>query len=332
VYDDLLDRLAAESSLQGSALTTALPLNGSAQMGVEIDGRAAEPGDTRPTVTRLSVSEGYFDVLGLELLQGRSFTRDDGLPGGEVVIVNQRFVDLHLPEVDALGRRVRLAPGGNVAPDAVWLTVVGVAPNVRQANFEDIETDPVAYVPLRQASGRQVALLARSSQDQAAVTTVLRETMRASEPDLALSNTLSFESQMSLERWPFRVFGTLFAVFAGIALVMSAVGLYSVTSHSVVQRVREFGIRSSLGAEPKSISWLALRRVLGHLAIGLPLGMAGAFGVGRLLQSLLVQTSPNDPVTLGGVLVLMVVVAMVACLVPARRAARVDPVTALRVD
>jgi hypothetical protein len=283
-------------------------------------------------VTRVSVSEGYFGVLDLELLQGRPFSRDDGLPGSEVVVVNERFRELHLPDGDALGRRVRLAPGPNVPPDAPWLTVVGVAPNVRQGNLEEIETDPVAYVPLRQAANRQVVLLARSGQDEAAVVSVLRETMRASEPDLALSNTVTLESRLALERWPFRVFGTLFAVFAAIALVMSAVGLYSVTSHSVVQRVREFGIRSSLGAEPKAISWLALRRVLGHLAIGLPLGMAGAFGVGRLLQSLLVQTSPNDPVTLVGVLALMVVVATVACLVPARRAARIDPVTALRID
>jgi ABC-type antimicrobial peptide transport system permease subunit len=156
--------------------------------------------------------------------------------------------------------------------------------------------------------------------------------MRASEPDLALDNTMTFEGQLALERWPFRVFGTLFATFAGIALVLSAVGLYSVTSHSVVQRVREFGIRSSLGAEPKAISWLALRRVLGHLAIGLPLGTAGAFGVGRLLSSLLVQTTPTDPITLGSVVAVMVLVAVLACLLPARRAARIDPVTALRID
>jgi predicted permease len=333
VYDDLLGRLEGESALQGSALTTALPLGGGNGLGVEMDGRAAEPGDTRPLVTRLSVSEGYFGVLGLELLQGRSFTRDDGLPGSEVAVVNQRFVDLHLPDGDALGRRVRLAPGGATVPaDAPWVTVVGVVPNVRQGNLQDIETDPVAYVPLRQAANRQVVLLARSSQDEAAVTTALREAMRAAEPDLALDNTVTLESRLALERWPFRVFGTLFAVFAAIALTLSAVGLYSVTSHSVVQRVREFGIRSSLGAEPRAISWLALRRVLGYLAVGVPLGGVGAYGAGRVLESLLVQTSPSDPVTIGGVLVVMIAVAMLACLLPARRAARIDPMVALRTE
>ncbi len=333
VYDDLLGRLEAEPALQRSALTTALPLGGGNGLGVELDGRAAEPGDTRPLVTRLTVSEGYFGVLGLEFLQGRSFTRDDGLPGSEVAIVNQRFVDLHLPDGDALGRRVRLAPGGAAVPaDAPWVTVVGVVPNVRQGNLEEIETDPVAYVPLRQAANRQVVLLARSSQDAAAVTAALREAMRAAEPDLALANTVTLEGRLALERWPFRVFGTLFAVFAAIALTLSAVGLYSVTSHSVVQRVREFGIRSSLGAEPRAISWLALRRVLGYLAVGVPLGGVGAYGAGRVLESLLVQTSPSDPVTIGGVLVVMIAVAMLACLLPARRAARIDPMVALRTE
>ena len=154
--------------------------------------------------------------------------------------------------------------------------------------------------------------------------------MRDVEPDVPLYDIRSMDAQLAEDRWPFRVFGILFAVFAGIALTLSAVGLYSVTAHSVVQRVREFGIRASLGAEPKAISWLALRRVLGHLAIGLPLGAAGAFGVGRILQSLLVQTSPNDPVTIVGVVVVMVAVATLACLFPARQAARIDPVVALR--
>jgi putative ABC transport system permease protein len=278
------------------------------------------------------VSERYFETLGLELSQGRTFTRDDGLPGSEFVIVNQRFVDLYLSDGEALGRRVHLVPGGNPPPETPWLTVVGVVPNVRQRNIEDQQTDAVAYSPLRQFPTRTVTLLARADGDQAAVTAVLREAMRAAEPDVPLFGIRSFDDMLAEQRWPYRTFGTLFAVFAGIALILSAVGLYSVTAHSVVQRVREFGIRASLGANPQAISWLALRRVLGQLAIGLPLGAAGAFGVGRLLESLLVQTSPRDPLTLVGVVLVMVTVALLACLWPARRAARIDPMTALRIE
>jgi putative ABC transport system permease protein len=205
-------------------------------------------------------------------------------------------------------------------------------PNVRQRSVQELEPDPIVYAPLRQTPNRVISLLTRSPSDEAAVTAHLRETMRSVEPDVPLSDMMSMDARLALERWPFRVFGTLFALFAGIALTLSAIGLYSVTAHSVVQRVREFGIRASLGAEPKSISWLALRRVLGHLVIGLPLGAAGAFGVGQLLQSLLVQTSPSDPLTIGGVVAVMITVATLACVLPARRAARIDPVVALRTD
>jgi putative ABC transport system permease protein len=156
--------------------------------------------------------------------------------------------------------------------------------------------------------------------------------MRLVNPDLPVFNVRTLEDALAEGRWAHRTFGTMFGFFAAIALILSAVGLYSVTAHSVIQRIREFAIRVSLGAEPRHISWLALRRVLIQLSIGLPLGMLGAFGVGRLLESLLVQTGPADPLTLGGVVLLMGVVAVLACLWPAARAGRVDPVTVLRVE
>ena len=121
-------------------------------------------------------------------------------------------------------------------------------------------------------------------------------------------------------------------VFAGIALILSAVGIYSITARSVAQRVREFGIRISVGAEPQHIYWLALRRVLVQLAIGVPVGVAGAFGVGTILQSVLVRTSPGDPLTLVSVVLVIGAVAVLACVWPARQAARLDPVTALRTE
>jgi len=338
VWDDLMDRLDGSTLLSGHALTTSLPLSGGGVEGVDLDGRAAEPGDTRPEVTTLSVTDGYFEVLGLAMVQGRSFEREDGAPGEEVAIVNQRFVDVHFPEGDAVGRRVRTGPinpppaGAAPPPEQSWRTIIGVVPNVRQNGIQEIEPDPILYSPLRQTPNRVVSVLTRSTSDQATVTAHLREVMRDVEPDVPLFDVMAMDARLAQERWPFRVFGTLFGVFAGIALTLSAVGLYSITAHSVVQRVREFGIRASLGAEPRAISWLALRRVLGHLAIGLPLGAVGAYGVGRLLSSLLVQTSPSDPLTLGGVVLVMVLVAVLACLWPARRAARIDPVVALRVE
>jgi predicted permease len=333
LYDDLLDRMRTVSEIGGrAALTSAMPLQGGGGGGLEVDGRAAEPEEERPIVTALSVSEDYFDVLRLPLRQGRAFNRDDGEPGSEVAIINDRFVELHLPDGETLGRQIRLVAGDTAATNQPWLTVVGVVPNVRQRGMEEEEDDPIVYRPLRNAPTRAIGLLVRAEGDAGAATPVVRETMRAVEPDVPLSDIATLEERLAQQRWPFRIFGTLFAVFAGIALTLSAVGIYSITANSVAQRTREFGIRASLGAEPRAISWLALRRVLGYLLIAVPLGAAGAYGVGRLLQAFLVQTSPGDPFTLGSVVLLMIAVAVLASLWPARRAARIDPMVALRIE
>src|SRR5262249_54769407 len=154
----------------------------------------------------------------------------------------------------------------------------------------------------------------RTASDPAAVTSLVREEMRAIEPDLPLYRIQTMDQFLAQQRWPFRVFGTMFAIFAGIALVLSAVGLYAVTAYSVTQRTAEIGVRMALGAQPPQVMWLVLRRALVQLAIGLPIGVAGAFGVGRLLQLILFQTSARDPVTLGAIATLMIAVSISACL------------------
>jgi len=188
----------------------------------------------------------------------------------------------------------------------------------------------VVYLPYRSDPQRFLTLLVRTPGDPAGVTPLLREEMRAIEPDLPLTQIQTMDQLMAQQRWPFRVFGSMFAVFAVIALVLSAVGLYAVTAYSVTQRSAEIGVRMALGAQPDDVMWLVLRRSLVQLGIGLPIGVAGAFGVGRLLQSVLVQTSTRDPLTIGSIAALMVLVSIAACLWPARRAMQLDPVTALR--
>src|SRR5205823_2874975 len=164
------------------------------------------------------------------------------------------------------------------------------------------------------------------------VTPLVREEMRIVEPDLPLFDIQTMDQRLAQMRWPMRVFGSMFAIFAAIALVLSAVGLYAVTAYSVTQRTPEIGVRMALGAQPQQIVWLILRRALVQLAIAVPIGLAGAFGVGRLLQSVLVQTSARDPITIGVIAALMIVVSIAACLWPARRATRLDPISALRYE
>jgi ABC-type antimicrobial peptide transport system permease subunit len=166
------------------------------------------------------------------------------------------------------------------------------------------------------------------------MTPILREEVRAIDADLPLFGIRTMDDNLAQQRWPFRIFGTMFGIFAIIALVLSAVGLYAVTAYAVSQRTQEIGIRMALGAQSNEVSWLFLRRSMIQLAIGLTLGIAGAFGVGTLFQQtqLLVQNKAGDPITIGGIALLLLVVASAACFVPAKRATKLDPLIALRRD
>ena len=332
VLTDLLDRLQGASGIEASAIVSNPPLLGGARLGVELDGRVAEPEQTPMPTTVVTVSEDYLSAVGMSLVQGRTFNRADGEPGSETLLVNERFVEQFLDGGEALGRRVRLGAGPDIDPDEGWMTVVGVVPNVRQAALAEQETDPVAYRPLRGYPARAVGLLVRARGELSAVTAEVRRTMRAAEPDVPVFSVMTMDELLGQQRLLFGIFGIMFSVFAGAAMLLSAVGLYSITAHSVIQRTREFGIRISLGAQPREIRRLALRRVVTQLAIGVPLGLLGAWGVGKLLESILLQIRAGDPMILGGVALLLVVIAVTACLVPARRAGAVDPVTALRVE
>jgi putative ABC transport system permease protein len=154
--------------------------------------------------------------------------------------------------------------------------------------------------------------------------------MRLIDPDLALFNPRTIDEILAQQRWLLRLFSVMFGTFAAIALVLAAVGLYALTSYSVTQFTRDIGVRVVLGAQPGQVLWLFLRRAFVQLGIGLTIGIAGAFGVGKLLQSFLVQTSSRDPVTLVTIAMLLIVVALMACLWPARHATRLDPLVALR--
>ena len=175
-------------------------------------------------------------------------------------------------------------------------------------------------------------LLVRTRSDPAKATAAIRNEVRALDADLPLFNIRTLDEQLAQQRWLYRVFGSMFAVFALIALILSAVGLYAVTAYSVTQRTQEIGVRMALGAEPRAIRWLVLRRALIQLSIGLTIGLAGAFGVGRLLRSMIVQISTADPATLATIVAVLVTVAIAACVWPARRATRLDPVVALRYE
>lgn len=340
-YERLEERLKSNPKIENVTIASNIPLQGGFLRRLEVEGRAVDPNAQKPNVTMVTVDPRYFKTVALAIQRGRELTDEDGMTGREAAVINQRFAALHFPGEDPIGRRITLsidlqggaAPQGGI-PLALTATVVGVVPNLRQRDIQLPDPDPIAYLPFRTDPRGFMNLIVRSSGDPNLMTPILREEVRAVDADLPLFNIRTMDDQIAQARWPFRVFGTMFGIFALIALTLSAVGLYAVTAYAVSQRTQEIGVRMALGAQGNEVAWLFLRRSLIQLAIGLALGVAGAFGVGTLFAQtqLLVQNRAGDPITLGGITVLLAAVAGIACYVPAKRATKLDPLLALRRD
>jgi putative ABC transport system permease protein len=338
-YRRLQERLESSGKFRTVSVASNAPMMGGFSRRLTVEGRPLAAGEQPPTVGMLTVDPRYFETLGLPLTRGRAFTSTDGSPGQETAIINSRFAEMFLRNEDPIGQRITLtidlaggaAPTGGV-PMALTATVIGIVPNLRQRNIQEAQTDPVAYLPYRMDPRGFMVLLARSEGDPNALTPLLREELRAVDADLPLFNIRTMDQNLAQQRWPFRVFGTMFAIFAVIALVLSAVGLYAVTAYSVTQRTPEIGVRMALGAQSKQVAWLFLRRSLVQLSIGLVLGIGGALGVGKIFESanLLVQTNGRDPITIGSIGGILTLVALAAATWPANRATKLDPLVALR--
>ena len=331
-YQRLDERLGAISAIRGSTIASSVPFGGGPTLRLTIDGRGAPPGEPPSQATRVAVGSRYFDTLGLTLKRGRAFADTDGTVGHEVGIVNQRLVSMYFAGEDPLGRRIQLVPDPPTGVEPPWITIIGVSPTIRQRRLREPDPDPVVYVPYRLATAPSMVLIVRTPGEPSAMTSRLREEVRALDPDLPLFGIATMDQTLAQRRWFDRVFGTMFAAFATVALLLSAVGLYAMTAYAVTQRTQEIGVRMALGAEARQVWWLFVGQSLGQLAIGLTLGMAGAFGAGRLLRSLLAQMSANDPLTLVVIATVFVSVLLAACYFPARRATAVDPIRALRYE
>jgi putative ABC transport system permease protein len=324
-YDRLDERLRTMTGMQAS-LASAVPMGGAPEARVLFAGGAEPPLEERPVVSAMTIGPRYFETVGARLLRGRMLLAGDGRPGPAAVIVNQRFVDLYFAGRDPLGERIRLDRGAD------WLTVVGVAGNIRQRRTESGAFDPVVYLPIATNPVARITVLARSAASLTSVGSSIRTQVSELDPDLPLWNVRAVDDDLALSRWPQRVFGSLFAISAVVALILAAVGLYAITAYSVAQRTQEIGIRMALGARAMQVWWLVTRRATVQLAVGLLLGVIGAVGVGRVLPAVLAGTGGADPITLLIVSAVLSAVGLAAALVPARRATRLDPISALRTD
>lgn len=329
-YEKLTPRLAAVPGVQSVALASMLPINGTFDWDFQLDGQPLAEKGKRSTLGGVIVTPNYFSTTGNTLIRGRAFSEEDGLPGRTVAIVNQRFASKYWPNQDPIGKRIRLIKENE--PQQPWLTVVGLSPDIRQNDPMRADIEPVLYVPLRQDPPSFISVMARTTVDPGSLASAFRQQVQAIDEDLPAFGVISLEKQFAQQRWTFRVFGTVFVIFSIFALVLAAVGIYSVVSYGVNQRTPEIGVRVALGASTFSVVRLVVSQGLLQLAIGLALGLAGAFAITRFIKAILLQVSPTDPVTFGVVATVLILASTLACVIPARRAARIDPVIALRYE
>ena len=319
-------RIQSIPGIESIAISTSVPPFGSGSRQVEIEGQRQT---LKTSVATVTISPRFFDVVGIQPRSGRIFSDRDGLPGLETVIINERMASLFLPGEDPVGKRLRfVAQRGQ--PEPMWRTIVGVTPSIRHGSLTDEEMKTAIYLPFQQDTPKDASLLIRSDLPPVSVMDAVRHEVQLIDRDQPVFTIQTLDQMLEQNRWGIRVFGSVFAVFAGIALVLSAVGLYAVMSYDVTQRTQEIGVRMALGAKGRQVSWLILRRGLTQLAIGLAVGLAGALALGQVLQSVLVQVTPADPVTFVAITILLGAVSVAACMIPMRRAMRVAPMIALR--
>ncbi|MBS1824625.1 MAG: ABC transporter permease [Acidobacteria bacterium] len=331
LFGRLLPRLQAMPGAQAVSMVSNPPGTGSGAWRYEVEGRPLEK-DRRPSAAGLTAAPGYFPVVGLSLLRGRDFYEQDGDPGKDVAIVNQQFVAKNWPGEDGLGKRIRLFnPQNEPRP---WLTIVGVVQDFQQTSpgSDSRAGNEILFVPYRMDSYNSMVLLVRTAGSPASMVSALRKEVQELDQDLPLFQAGALQGWLERGRWHLRVFGTVFSIFAMIAMGMAAVGIYAVMAHATTRRTQEIGVRVALGAGVRDILSLVLSRGLKQLGIGMVLGIAAAVGVCQLMAGLLFQVSARDPLTfalVGGVLGLA---GLAACWLPARRASKLDPLKALRYE
>jgi macrolide transport system ATP-binding/permease protein len=320
--DELIDRVKALPGVTSAALARRTPLGYGmySSTPIAVDGYEPPP-DEQPAVEYNEVGPGYFATMGIPLVSGREFTREDDQKAALVAVVNETMVARYWRGANPIGKRLQVK--------GQWARVVGVAKDSKYGNVRELP-EPFFYVPLRQNFSIAAALNIRTRISAEAMAVVLARELHALDPQLAAYEVISMQEQLDRATSPQLVAVTLVAILGGLALVLAAVGLYGVMSYAVSESTRELGLRMALGADAAKLMRLVLSRGIVLTAGGIFLGGVVALALTRLLGNLLYKVDPRDPLAFGSAFVVMAVTAMLACFVPAVRAARTDPICALR--
>jgi len=322
----LLERLRAIPGVQSADIASHAPLDTGWQTSFLPEGHAPWPVGQSPSVEMNIVSDDYFRTLKIPVARGRSFGPEDAPGTQPVAIIDQAFADRYWPGADPVGEKLALSGDNNT-------TVVGVVPTLKVYGYATEPSLVQAYISLRKSPSREYMLLLRSASGEAAMLAdSVRRAVNSIDPDQPIADVRTLDERIDESFGQPKLYTFLLAVFAGLALLLAAIGLYGVLAYQVSRRTREFGIRIALGALNSQVLALVLRRGLRLLALGLAFGLLGAITVGRVLGSLLYQTSSFDPLVFTGVTILLTLIALAACLLPARRATKVNPMVALRAE
>jgi putative ABC transport system permease protein len=322
-FNQLYARLAALPSVVSAGGFGNLPLRGGSSASLAIEGRPVPEGKL-PEVGYQPVSDDLFKTIQIPLKRGRVFGSGDTEQAPGVAILSEGVARQYWPNADPLGARIRLGPN----PNDPWATVVGVVGDVRMGTAG--EPRPTVYVSSRQDHWGGAAIVIRTTGDPMALLPAVRREVKAMDPTLPVVEPRTLRDVQSMGLTDRRLPMQLMAAFALLALVLAAVGVYGVMAYSVAARTREIGVRVALGAQPSNVFGMIVRQELGSAIAGLTIGLLGAAALGRVLTKLLYGVGPTDAPTFIGVAAVLLAVTLAACLVPAWRAVRVDPLEALR--
>ena len=327
-FDHLSERIAALPGVRVVAAASQFPPMSFGDSQFDLEHRQPD-GTTLPTALATVATPRFFETLRVSLRAGRFFSATDRLDTPFVAIVNQSFANRYLNGVDPLGQRVRL---GSPDRQRTWLTIVGVVADSRNSGVTQ-PVRPEIYTPVRQQTAwNQLFVLVRTDTAPAALLPLVRQTVSALDSEQPVYMVQTLEDALATASFQQRISTLLLAIFAGVALVLAAIGIYGVMSYAVVARTQEMGVRLAIGARPRDVVWLVLAQVGKLSAFGLALGVGMLIVAGSALEGLLVDVRPMDAPTIIAVALILAVVALVAAWAPAARAARVDPITALRYE
>jgi predicted permease len=330
-FDQLLPRVRALAGVESASAIVPLPLSGGNMVTSFDDADNPLPDGQRQTAPIRIIGTEYFQTMGIPVLQGRTFDSSDRFETAPVVIVNQRFAEKFFPGQNAVGKRIMPGFAADSSGEKMR-EIVGVVGNVKHLSLKN-EDSPEMYLPQTQMPFNIMSLVVRTKvADPASLTSALRREIAAMDASIPLTSVRVFDEYVSRSLARPRFNALLLSIFAGVALVLTAIGIYGVMAYSVAQRTSEIGIRIALGAAQSSIFKLVVGQAMMLVGISIVIGIVGAFMATRLLSSLLFGVSTWDPLTFGAIVVLIAVVAFLAAWLPARRAANVNPIVALRAE